>query len=290
MTDNGEVRSATLRSIEELQARLEPEIQCKLGGMQSSCLADTGAGANYMSLKYAQHRGFAIDRDRTGRVRLANGHETKTLAAVGLPLSFKNEKNAFQVQFHILLKYSRNVNIGSPFLRMTETLSRFVHRITSRLCSRSSHRVRYMGGGEQLMEGQLNGTTVEALPDTGSDIMLLSEKFALQQGFHIDSSDQQRISLEFGDESFGRAVGVVRDLKWTYSDGPTGSFTADFYVLPGPDCDVLLSFDFLVRTGAMQLPFFANVEEIFDEHYAQCYQSAPGKFQHPEPEAFDQRT
>ncbi|KAK5164484.1 uncharacterized protein LTR77_009690 [Saxophila tyrrhenica] len=113
-----------------------------------------------------------------------------------------------------------------------------------------SCRVRYLGAPQQLVSGSLEGKPVYALPDTGSDLMLISEAYATSNGFVIDTAFEHQKDLQFADGSSGRTSGVVHNLKWSYDDSKEEVSKVDFYVLDGLECDVLLSYDLLGETQA----------------------------------------
>ncbi|KAK5681878.1 hypothetical protein LTS10_006411 [Elasticomyces elasticus] len=189
----------------------EPRISGQLGHVEVSCLADRGAGRNIISRA--------------------------------------NEREVYDLEFYVMPNCVQDIILGSPFLRLTQTFERFAHRIHRRLRQCLPNRMQYMGSAERVL-GTLNGSLVDALPDTGSDVMLISEAYARQRGFSVDRNPIYHVPLQLGDGSFDRTSGIVKDATWAYGVAEDEVSLCDFYVLENLSCDVLLSYDFLDSTEA----------------------------------------
>lgn len=87
------------------------------------------------------------------------------------------------------------------------------------------------------------------MPDTGADVSLVSLAFAKRRRLKIDTSEEHRVLLEFADGSTERAIGIVKDVKWSY-DSSTTAHRVDVYVLQNLCVDLLLGYDFLRETDA----------------------------------------
>jgi predicted aspartyl protease len=219
-----------------------------LNDTEISAFPDTGAAANFMSLHYANNHGLKLDRASSSHVRLGNGSTVSTVGTTTSVFSFAGEKAAHTLTFNVLRTSVHDVVLGSPFLKATETLTRYAHRIGRRFRDALSHRVCALGT-HQLVHGRLNGVEMDAVPDTGAEVSLMSASFAAQRGFEINTDVQYCVLLEFADGSTANATGLVKDLKWKYgaSEAPC---RIDVYVLPELSVDLLLGDDFLVKTDA----------------------------------------
>ncbi|KAK3623177.1 hypothetical protein LTR56_021759 [Elasticomyces elasticus] len=113
------------------------------------------------------------------------------------------------------------------------------------------YRMQYLGSAERVV-GTLSGFVVDALPDTGSDVMLISETYARQRGFSIDRDEIYQVPLQLADGSLDWTSGVVKNATWAYGLARDETVLCDFYVLPTLMCDVLLSYDFLDSTEAFK--------------------------------------
>jgi hypothetical protein len=230
--------------------RFEPNIEARIDGRETDCFPDTGAGANYISYKRVRQLGAQIDNSATGTVKTADGGVSKTLGTVLIPFAFRGESKIYKLEFNVVRKCIRDIILGSPFLRVTETFTRFRHRVGRRLRNMFSCQVRYLGAPQQQVFGRLDGVPTSALPDTGSDIMLLDAEYARLRGYQIDKRHHHQRELEFADGSLGRTTGMIHDVQWSYDDSAEQIITTHFYVLEKLECNVLLSYDFLESTRA----------------------------------------
>jgi hypothetical protein len=226
----------------------EPFIKARLGENEVSAFPDTGAAANFVSLQYVKSHGLNIDRKSSSLVKLGNGSTVSTLGTTTSLFSFAGEKAAHTLLFNVLRTSVYDVVLGSPFLQATETLTRYAHRIGRRCREALSHRVCALGASQRV-SGRLNGIHMDATPDTGSDVSLMSASFAARHRLKINTDKHHRVLLEFADGSTARATGLVENVEWAYGD--TGfPYRMDVYVLPELSVDLLLGYDFLHDTNA----------------------------------------
>jgi hypothetical protein len=227
-----------------------------LGPRPVVVLADTGAGANFLSQGYAERHGLSIDSTGTSWTTTANGRKIRTLGCTTLPFNFQGSHQEHKLEFHVLPHCVSDVVLGNPFLKLTNAFSRFAHCIRKKLRMVPFHRVRYQGLGlsENRMGGLLNGHFVAALPDTGSDVMLMRRSYAVVRGFHINNDPDYQIELEFGDQSRAWTTGFVDNVEWELSDvdlNPiSNAVDCSFFIVEDLACDVILSDEFLERTNA----------------------------------------
>lgn len=93
----------------------------------------------------------------------------------------------------------------------------------------------------------VNGSNIGAVPDTGSDVMLMSRKYVSRLGLRIETETDNRTCLEFADGSRTLTHGVVRDVEWEFGNSLLSDVRVlcDFHVLDDLPCEVILCNDFL---------------------------------------------
>ena len=154
----------------------DPEVVGLVGGTEVSCLPDKGAACNFMSLQHAKRHGIPVTPSQSDNkiTRLGNGKVVKIAGHATLPFSYKGEAESYQLEFVVLPRCIKDVILGSPFLRLTKLFEHHAHRIVRKLRTISGARACYTASQERVV-GMLDGELVHALPDTGSDVMLVSE-------------------------------------------------------------------------------------------------------------------
>ncbi|KAL4784621.1 hypothetical protein BJX76DRAFT_356854 [Aspergillus varians] len=146
--------------------------------------------------------------------------------------------------------------LGSPFLKTTKTLTKFASRIKSELITIPRKlRLQLLGEESQRLVGYLNGTLTTALPDTGSDVMLVSRAYASQIGMEIDDDANKSLEVEFADGTTAWTSGVVHDALWSVGNS---TIRCDFYVLDDLCVDVILNNQYL---------FDSNVFSKFEGYF-----------------------
>jgi hypothetical protein len=244
----------------------EPSISGRLQGTDVSAFPDTGAATNYISLPYTQRHGLAINGNVQKSVRVGDGSLISVIGTTTLPFSFAGESTNHELTFHVLRNSVHDIILGSLFLRATQTFTRFGHRVGRKIRkSVSSHRV-FLLGSEQYVNGLANGVRVDAVPDTGADVSVMSAAFAVANGFEVDCDEQHRILLEFADGSTARARGVVMDVAWEFGADDQKTPT-DVYVLSSLPVDMVLGFGFLCQTEAFREHWhnFWNIDDPTEE-------------------------
>lgn len=155
---------------------------------------------------------------------------------------FKGEIILNKIQCWIFPGAIHNLVLGSPFLKASETLTTFRHRVKSRLVAMSRRlQLRLMGHEHQRLWGLLNGHPTLAVPDTGSNVMLVSRKYAKEAGLAVDW-DYSKLEVEYADGSTDWTSGVARDVPWTVGET---TIRCDFHVLDSLSVEVVLSNDYL---------------------------------------------
>ena len=226
----------------------EPSLSAILEGNDVVAFPDTGAAANFISLDYVRARGLAINLDARHHVKTAAGSIVSTLGTVTLPFSFEGERNSHRLEFNVLRNAVHDVVLGSPFLKLTETMTRHVHRIKQRLREACSPRLCFLGS-QQYVGGWANGSYVDAMPDTGAHVSVMSASFAREHGFAVNTAKIHRKDLEFADGSMATTMGLVEAVNWSFKTSQD-SHWLEVYVLEGLQTDLILDNTFLIDTDA----------------------------------------
>jgi len=205
---------------------------------------DTGADGCFMSSNMAAKLSLYPAPGTESFFRVANGRKVSSPGVVEVPWKFIGESETHPIICRILPGCSHDIILGSKFLDETETMTTFrEYRVKKRFVSvPGSLRVLLLGEGKQRLMGRFNGNPVAALPDTGSDVMVISREYARKLGLPVDKSPQCIVEVEFGDGLTALTDGMVRQVAW--SVGGT-TIISDFFVLDGLCVDVVLSKDYV---------------------------------------------
>jgi hypothetical protein len=241
----------------------EPSLPATLGGREISAFPDIGAPANFIALRYVRDRAFPINFAARKSVKTSVGSTINIIGTVQLPFSFEGEKKIHRLEFNVIHKAVRDVIVGSPFLSLTQTFTRHVHRLRQTLREISVPRVCYLGS-HQYVSGEVNGVYVDAVPDTGADVSVMSSSCAAEHGFFVDTSPEHQILMEFADGSTTTSIGVV-NIDWRFK-GSEILHRIHAYVLEELQTDLILDNTFLHDSDA----FIAHEEDFWiadsDDH------------------------
>jgi hypothetical protein len=224
----------------------------RLQGVDTVAFPDTGASSNFISERYARLHGFAVDRSARSHVKVGSGSKINIIGTAKLTFTFDGELEAHHLTFNVLRNSLYDVVLGSPFLRLTQTFTRFTHRIRRRTRNvfQSNFFKMCLLGSHQFVSGLTNGIPVNAIPDTGAEVSVMSASFARAMGFTVNSEEQHRVLLGFADCSTAKTIGVVEDMPWNFYGGGRSAHLTDVYVLADLPVDLVLGNDFLWETNA----------------------------------------
>jgi hypothetical protein len=164
---------------------------------------DSGADVSFISPQLVAKLGLVSQLDDGRReIHLPDGRLVISPGVVHISWFFKGENVLNTMRCWIFPGSIHDLVLGKPFLSLTETLTTFKHRIKSRLASFSKRlRLRLLGREQQRLWGTLDGHPTLALPDTGSDAMLVSGDYANKCGLTVDESEDGRLEVEYADGS-----------------------------------------------------------------------------------------
>jgi hypothetical protein len=225
------------------------DIPGTLDGVSVAAFPDSGSSRDFVSHYFVKTHLAAhnIDSTSSSSIKLPNGNIIRTIGNIKLPFQCEGESVAYVRTFAVLASCVHDVVLGKPFLRATETLTKFRHRLKEKwvryLEARGLH---VMGHTNEEFLGQMDGYLTSACPDTGSDIMAMSSQFAKQRGYCLDESSAAKIQVQFADGSIVWTKGRVDNVHWQFGYGKgTNSYKLSFYVLEELPCSVMLGKEFL---------------------------------------------
>ncbi|KAH7151812.1 hypothetical protein B0J13DRAFT_249061 [Dactylonectria estremocensis] len=244
-------------------------IKAKVGEHEVDALPDTGAKHNFISQRFVEKAGLIPCNTVPQAIQLPSGRKVISPGIVKVPFVFHGETKKYMLDCRILSSGTRNLVLSNSFLRFTKTLTKFKNRIQERPRTlKTCYRVNLLGNEEQRLWGMLNGSHVLALPDTGSDISLVSAQWAKANNLEVDYSPEHHLELEQGDGSKFFTIGCVHNAKWTFGDSKQQT-RWDFYVVNDLPVDILLSNEFIFK-----FDLFSEFEHFIVDH--ECSPELPG--------------
>lgn len=179
----------------------------------------------------------------------AKGSLIKTLGAMTLPFSFAGEQEVHMLEFHVLRDTLHDIILGSPFLRLNETFTKNTHRVKHKIKKMRFPRLCSVGAQQQWVSGRVNGHRLDAVPDTGAEVSVISASLARKIGLAVNKAEGHRVSLELADGEIVRAIGAVESLEWRFGkSGP--AYNIKVHVLQELAHDMYLGYDFLRQSAA----------------------------------------
>lgn len=159
----------------------------------------------------------------------------------------------------VLEKCVHPLVLGSQFLRVTQTLTKYTSRIKNVFSNILGLNFLAVLEAEQyLLDGYLNGQAADIVPDTGSDIMVMSLLFAKQLGLTVYNGPEHRVKVQFIDGSEAYTIGRVRGVKWRfqrYLDWGKHTLRRDgyeFHIIQHLPVDAIVSNDFIAKVGVFK--------------------------------------
>ncbi|KAK7417601.1 hypothetical protein QQX98_004422 [Neonectria punicea] len=211
-----------------------------LNGIQVKANADTGASFNVISEHLASSLGLTPEPGTRREIRLPSGKKIFSPGKVKGLFKFGNEETSHDLSCVILEKASYPLVLGSKFLRLTRTFTKYMHRLQKVFASGLGLSLNLIGDEHELISGRLNGSRCFAVPDSGSDIMVLSGAYAKAHGLKVRRAPRHRHTVEFIDGSRELTDGVIKDLSWQFREGEV-AILCDFHVINNLPVDAILS-------------------------------------------------
>ncbi|KAH7485991.1 hypothetical protein FOMA001_g5011 [Fusarium oxysporum f. sp. matthiolae] len=249
-----------------LQSILNPglkdyRVKAKVGEYEVDALPDTGAKYNFISQQFVVKGCHVPDNTTPEAIQLPCGKTVISPGTVKVPFVFQGEIKKYVLDCRILPGCTSDLVLSGSFLRATKTLTKFKNRIQGVLRNlKTCPRVSLLGNEEQRLWGRLNGHHVLALPDTGSDVMLVSAQWAKSNYLEVDYSPEHHLELEQGDGSKFFTIGCIHNATWTFGDSEQQT-SWDFYVVNDLPVDILFSNEFI-----FEFDLFSKFEHFMVDH------------------------
>ncbi|KAL7765805.1 hypothetical protein ACKLNR_003721 [Fusarium oxysporum f. sp. zingiberi] len=249
-----------------LQSILNPglkdyRVKAKVGEYEVDALPDTGAKYNFISQQFVVKGCLVPDNTTPEAIQLPCGKTVISPGTVKVPFVFQGEIKKYVLDCRILPGCTSDLVLSGSFLRATKTLTKFKNRIQGVLRNlKTCPRVSLLGNEEQRLWGRLNGHHVLALPDTGSDVMLVSAQWAKSNYLEVDYSPEHHLELEQGDGSKFFTMGCIHNATWTFGDSDQQT-SWDFYVVNDLPVDILFSNEFI-----FEFDLFSKFEHFMVDH------------------------
>ena len=187
----------------------------------------------------------------------------------------EDRQKTLSILCHVIPSCTYDLILGNGFLRATNTLTRFRHRLTKCLFSviDSVPHFGFLGETYQRLQGTLaDEHSVLAIPDTGADKNVMSLKYAVDHGFEIMTGENHRGYLQFADGSYDKTVGQIK-TDWAFASGERAPVA--FEVLEYCCSDVVIGEEILME------------HNVFVEHAASIFLTATGHDDSYELSSFD---
>lgn len=218
-----------------------------LDGIPVEACPDTGSCINGISYDLVKHQNWTFHRNfQSPGVKLPGNGFSRLLGTIELPWQFDDESTVHKITFSVLSNCVHPVILGRKFLRSSKSLTeKFIHRIKEKVVQLAPrNRLFLLGFQRDETWGTINNHNACALADTGSDVMVMSLKFAKSHNLYIETALHHREWVQLADGSTIRTKGKVLNAGWSFN-GDNTKYYNDFVVLDGIDYDVILSNDFL---------------------------------------------
>ena len=242
-----------------------------VNGVTISGRHDTGAEGNFVSQDQATELGLPVRPQDGGcnTFSMGNGKLVRSIGRVRTWVSFANEpETRTKCWFNVLPKLTSGLILGSKFLKVTQTLSKYKSRLQA--C------VPILGA---LPSVNLIGSTIQAKTrfschvdgrptlvnaDSASDLDLMSSTYIKSQRYRLDRRAEVRKSVRLADDTVAQTIGQV-NATVMLADG--SRYRRTFDVLPGLTSDVLFGDEFLEEIDAFALHEDSFVEVCVGERY-----------------------
>jgi hypothetical protein len=186
------------------------------GILVETCCADSGSDVNCITGNFARSIGVVLTKKVTYFSLPVNESLLKATGVASIICQFPSLPTMAQpVNFFVFDKLQCKVLLGRPFLRATQTLDLYQHRLRHiEGAPNVPSAVRSVAHVKERVQCWLDGEPVWTLPDTGADINLISSTFARALGYnegkekYIDCGN--RIDVQLADGSTFTTEGTIQ--------------------------------------------------------------------------------
>ncbi|KAH7069859.1 hypothetical protein BKA63DRAFT_89856 [Paraphoma chrysanthemicola] len=198
---------------------------------------DTGTHDNHISLSLVTAMGFGFDSKHKGSFVLPNGIIVYSIGRLTATIGFRDAHVA-RCYFNVFTDLAVPVLFGLRSLEATETLTKHQKRlILLPEQARGTYRVCSIGASTNRVLCEVDGHSVFAHADTGSDITLISHKMV--STYNILTSPGCK-KIMFADGSVGVTEGYI-DAQLTLLGKAGSAKSTRFHVLRNCQFDIIMN-------------------------------------------------
>jgi hypothetical protein len=237
---------------------LNKDLPISIKGQMLNASADTGSDECGMPKDVADHLGLKV-RCASSDIKefeIGNGRKIKSIGRTTVNCSFWNEPSKkLRCVFYVFERLIVPLIMGRDFLERTDTLTQHQDRLVDRAPRTGPCRVMHLSRPKRRMRCYIDSDLVEANPDTGAEMELVSPDFIKRKGYVVDAPDTAHEEVQFADGSIARTQGKITIEFEAYGDAfqeavPSKARYRTLYVLDGLTTDILLGEDLLYSINA----------------------------------------
>jgi hypothetical protein len=251
---------------------LSKDLPINIKGKKLDASPDTGSDECCMPKDVADKLGLKVRYEPSDikSFEMGDGRILKSIGRTTIDCSFwKEPGRKIRCVVYVFEKLITPLIMGRKFLESTETLTRHQNRLVDRPPRAGVCRVMHLSRPKRRMRCYIGSDLVNANPDTGAEMELVSPEFVKRKGYTVTAPDAEHEEVQFVDGSTARTQGQVTMRFEAYGDAlqeaiPTKARYRRFYVLDGLTTDVLLGEDLLYGINAFtdHASSFVDVNEF----------------------------
>jgi len=234
------------------------DLPINIKGKKLDASPDTGSDECCMPKDVADKLGLKVCQEPSDikSFETGDGRILKSIGRTTIDCSFwKEPGRKMRCVVYVFEKLITPLIMGRKFLESTETLTRHQNRLVDRPPRAGVCRVMHLSRPKRRMRCYIDSDLVNANPDTGAEMELVSPEFVKRKGYTVTAPDAEHEEVQFVDGSTARTQGQVTMRFEAYGDAlqeaiPTKARYRKFYVIDGLTTDVLLGEDLLYGINA----------------------------------------
>jgi curved DNA-binding protein CbpA len=248
------------------------DLPINIKGKKLDASPDTGSDECCMPKDVADKLGLKVCQEPSDikSFETGDGRILKSIGRTTIDCSFwKEPGRKIRCVVYVFEKLITPLIMGRKFLESTETLTRHQNRLVDRPPRAGVCRVMHLSRPKRRMRCYIGSDLVNANPDTGAEMELVSPEFVKRKGYTVTAPDAEHEEVQFVDGSTARTQGQVTMRFEAYGDAlqeaiPTKARYRKFYVIDGLTTDVLLGEDLLYGINAFtdHASSFIDVDEF----------------------------
>ncbi|ETN38498.1 uncharacterized protein HMPREF1541_06533 [Cyphellophora europaea CBS 101466] len=201
---------------------------------------DTMASRCVLKEDWAMANGIPIDRDTSESHTFvtATGRKISAIGRAFMDIAFAaSPRETYRCEFAVVRQCATDMVIGEPFLKLTETLTKFRARLKKVVAPlKQAVRLMRMDPDHRKLDCLIDSERSLITTDTGSDVDLISSEYAERRGWKVTPLPAEEGYVVLADESIEKLDGYV-DIPIIVGGA---HIQVRFFVLDGLTCDALL--------------------------------------------------